>query len=141
MTARAFEETPIEEGQASADMRESQRVTETPEDIVIDAARCGILLLVKLIDETKEGKKLTCTLQEIGQAIVGVPAPPPNWFEKVIKCDYQDKLLRNASRSLWCAINTLDNDMYATRVKACRSILEDAYEELKEDYGFEGDES
>lgn len=166
MTARAFEETPIEEGFASLDAyehsvvpldhvaatmeredeAEAQRMIvgapETTEEIVIDAARCGIHLLVKLIGEVQRGEKPTCTLQEIGQAIVGTPAPHPNWFEKVCLAKRQDKLLRAAARSLYAGMSTLDNDLYATRVKACRSILDEAYEELKgEGYGFEGDES
>lgn len=45
-------------------------VVETPEEVTIDAARMGIKLLVSLIEETKEGKRPTVSLKEIGEAML-----------------------------------------------------------------------
>jgi hypothetical protein len=139
MTARAAvqDETQIEEGQASLDAFLRVPHEETPEEIVIDAGKGGIRLLSALIRELQQGKTPTCTIQEIGQALVGRPAPQPNWYEKVTLAKRQDKLLRNTMRSITLAIDHLDNDLYATRVKNAREYLEDAYNELKDDYGYE----
>jgi hypothetical protein len=162
MTARSWQVTEpdgeivdcqlIEEGQPSLDATESQRVIdsranpierpETAGDVTIEAARFAIGLLVNLIAEIQKEKTPTITLKQIGYAMLGKQAPPPNWFEKVTLVKRQDKLLKNAARSFSCAISTLDNDSRPNWFKAARSILEDAYDELKgEGYEFEGDES
>lgn len=78
MTARAFEETPIEEGFASLDAYESSVVPiehagieQTVADVHIDAAQMGITLLGCLIAELHSGTTPTVTLYEIGAALMG----------------------------------------------------------------------
>lgn len=131
MTARAFEETQIEEGQASLDAYESSVLPmESADAQQIDAARIGIRLLVAHILEIQDGKETTCTLQEIGQALVGTKAPPPNWFEKVCLARDQEKLLKQTTRLMQHAMDVLENDIYATRVATASQFLEDALSEL-----------
>ena len=69
-------------------------------------------------------------------------AAPSNWFERVTLIKRQDKLLRQTTRLIQLAMATLDNDLYATRVKNAREYLEDAHNELKDEgYTAEGEES
>lgn len=180
MTARAFEETMIEEGQASLDAyelstglaAETDFAPETVADAQIDAAQAGIVLLGCLILELASGTKPTVTIQEIGQALVGKQSAllqiiferdaeirklkegiavlegvaeryskvQPNWFEKVCLAKHQDRLLRDTARLLAHAINTAENEIFATRWSNVMAYVEDAYEELKDDYAPEGDE-
>lgn len=180
MTARHYEETMIEEGQASLDAYELSAglaaETDFPLDAAdeaqIEAAQAGIALLGCLILELHSGTKPTVTLPEIGQALVGKPGAllqiiferdteirklkegiavlegvaeryskvQPNWHEKVTLAKRQDKLLRQTARLLAHAINTAENEIFATRWSNVMAYVEDAYEELKDDYAPEGDE-
>jgi hypothetical protein len=66
--------------------------------------------------------------------------PPPNWFEKVSLAKRQDKILRQVAKLLAHAIATAENDIYATRWSNVMAYVEDAYEELKDDYAPELDQ-
>ena len=74
-------------------------------------------------------------LKEIAEAYSRVA---PNWYETKIKARDQEKLLRITTRMIQHAIATLDNDLYATRVRNAREYLEDALVDLDE-YKMEGD--
>lgn len=178
MTARHYEETQIEEGQASLDAYEASVVPlEHPSldravaDVQIDAAQMGITLLGCLIAELHSGTTPTVTLPEIGQALVGKPSGSllsvvferdaeirhlreaivvlegiaeryrnvqPNWREKVRLAKEQDKLLKDTARKLAHAIATAENELYATRWANVMAYVEDAYDDLKDDYAPEG---
>lgn len=65
--------------------------------------------------------------------------PPPNWFEQIARLKRQDKLLRDTARLLALAIDTMNNDLYSTRIANAMAYIEDAYDELKDDYAPELD--
>lgn len=158
MTARHYEETQIEEGQASLDAYEASivpiehaKIDESLADIEIDAAKVAIKLLFEHLVELDMGRETTCTLAEIGEGLLGdgevkrlreievaYKRVAPNWREKHDLAKRQDKLLRDTARSLYAAINTMENDLYATRVANAMQHIEDAYNDLKDDYAPEG---
>lgn len=159
MTARHYEEQMIEEGQASLDAYESSVVPvehakfdESLADIEIDAAKVAIKLLFEHLVELDMGREPTCSLSEIGEGLLGdgevkrlreievaYKRVAPNWREKHDLAKRQDRLLKDTARLLAHAIATAENELYATRWSNVMAYVEDAYDELKEDYAPELD--
>jgi hypothetical protein len=66
--------------------------------------------------------------------------PPPNWKEKIDLAKRQDKLLRQTARAMCMALAEIEHGIHATRWTNALAYIEDAYNDLKDDYAPEGDE-
>lgn len=73
-------------------------------------------------------------------AIVPTIEAPPSWAEKVALAKRQDKLLRQTARAMCMALNEIENGIHSTRWANAVAYLEDAYNDLKDDYAPEGED-